>query len=186
MVKVILTGATGTAGAEILRQLLLHPSIESIAVLSRRPLPAHVAPNPPSPKLRVILHDDFGVYSEELLGELAGYDAAIWAMGKMCVSLRLSGASTGQQLTRLFGLGRPAWGNTEEGIIQVEFTWSLAAARAFATLIPSRTDVASPKFVFAHLSGSMVTQDEAKAPMFIGKIKGALFLLPPPGSPDER
>ncbi|KAI4172371.1 MAG: hypothetical protein LQ343_003630 [Gyalolechia ehrenbergii] len=37
--KIILTGATGFIGGEVLRFALLHPSINSIVVLSRRQLP---------------------------------------------------------------------------------------------------------------------------------------------------
>ncbi|KAJ3040350.1 hypothetical protein HDV00_011006 [Rhizophlyctis rosea] len=69
--KLILTGATGMTGGTVLRQCLSHPSIEEVTVLTRRPLPDIGA----SPKLHVILHQDFTDYAavmDRLTGCLGG------------------------------------------------------------------------------------------------------------------
>lgn len=73
--KVILMGATGFVGAEVLEQLLNHPRIEKITAISRRPL-THT-----SAKLVVILHDDFSRYDDALMGKLADHGACIWTLG---------------------------------------------------------------------------------------------------------
>jgi N-acetyl-gamma-glutamylphosphate reductase len=73
--KVILTGATGFIGLEVLTQLLLHPTISSVVVLSRRALPSSI---PQSPKLKTIIMDDFTKYPPPIMAELSGADACIW------------------------------------------------------------------------------------------------------------
>ncbi|KFZ16343.1 hypothetical protein V502_05149 [Pseudogymnoascus sp. VKM F-4520 (FW-2644)] len=75
--KVILTGATGFIGTEVLRQALLHPSITTLIVLSRRAL----SPPITHPKLQVIILADFAIYPPEVLTQLDGAEACIWTLG---------------------------------------------------------------------------------------------------------
>ena len=72
--KVILTGATGFIGREVLQQCLAHPSITSLVVLTRRKLPDDVS----SPQLQTIVHDNFLSYPDSVLSQLSGADACIW------------------------------------------------------------------------------------------------------------
>ncbi|KAI5119070.1 hypothetical protein M0805_005488 [Coniferiporia weirii] len=76
--KLILTGATGAAGLEILRTAIADSGISKITVLSRRALPPSV---PPSDKVTFIQHTDFTSYSPDLLEKLKGYGACVWALG---------------------------------------------------------------------------------------------------------
>lgn len=70
--NILLTGATGFAGGEVLRQALADPDIKRVTVLTRRSVRlAH-------PKLQEILMRDFLDYSEL---DLAGYTACIWCLG---------------------------------------------------------------------------------------------------------
>lgn len=70
--RLILTGATGFAGGEILRQALLDPVITGVTVLTRRRLGIS------NDKLDEIILSDFTDYSAL---DLAGHDACIWALG---------------------------------------------------------------------------------------------------------
>jgi uncharacterized protein YbjT (DUF2867 family) len=72
--KIILTGATGTAGSEVLRQALADADVTEVLVLSRRPL--DIA----DPKLRVAVLEDFLDYSK-VARQFAGYDACLWCLG---------------------------------------------------------------------------------------------------------
>jgi uncharacterized protein YbjT (DUF2867 family) len=72
--KIILTGASGTAGSEVLRQALADPQVTGILALSRRPL--DIA----DPKLRVALLPDFLDYSA-VASQFADYDACLWCLG---------------------------------------------------------------------------------------------------------
>jgi nucleoside-diphosphate-sugar epimerase len=73
--KIILTGATGFVGSEILSQLLQRPDVEAITCITRRPLTVQ------SPKLSTILHADFTAYPDDLAHTLAEHNALLWALG---------------------------------------------------------------------------------------------------------
>lgn len=72
--KILLTGATGFIGGEILTQCLDHPSITSIIVLSRRPIESLSS----HPKAKVIIMEDFKLYPEPVIREISDADACIW------------------------------------------------------------------------------------------------------------
>ncbi|GAA5990985.1 hypothetical protein JCM11641_007728 [Rhodosporidiobolus odoratus] len=160
--KLIITGATGTAGAECLRQALLDERITLVTVLSRRALPPHIAPSPPSSKLRCIQHSDFTSYPPSLLAQLRDHDACIWA------------------------LGHTSQGISERDYEVITVDYALAAAQAFEGL--ERTKVQGrDKFVFAYVSGQGADQREGKASMMFGRVKGKaehlLAGLPTAGHP---
>ncbi|KAK4494504.1 hypothetical protein PRZ48_014802 [Zasmidium cellare] len=106
MAHIILTGATGTAGAGILSYALTAPTIAKITILSRRPVPLAST----NPKATVLLHKDFTTYPSSLLSQLSGATACIWAQG---ISSR---------------------GMNEEEYTKITVDYPLAAARAFAGL----------------------------------------------------
>lgn len=72
--KIILTGATGTAGSETLTQALLDKDITEVIALQRKPLGVQ------HPKLKVIIHKDFLNYAG-LESEFKNADACIWCLG---------------------------------------------------------------------------------------------------------
>lgn len=90
MVKVILTGATGFIGAEVLVRLIQHPDVAHITCLSRR------APAQTSPKLSWIQHDDFSHYDAAPLDRMTEHAACIWTLGG-----RASDAETPESYTRI-------------------------------------------------------------------------------------
>ncbi len=75
--KIIVTGATGMAGSEVIHQALLDPEIEEVAALVRRPLPQSETQHA---KLKTILHEDFLQYAN-LSEIIKQYDACIWCLG---------------------------------------------------------------------------------------------------------
>ena len=75
--KVIITGATGLVGSAIVRSCISHSKITSIIVISRRPVPKSVSENP---KVTQIIHDEFLVYPEELLGVVDDAVACLWSV----------------------------------------------------------------------------------------------------------
>ncbi len=72
--KIIITGATGMLGSEVLTQALADDSITKIVALVRRPLAVQHT------KLDVILHKDFLNY-EGLKDIFKQTDACIWCLG---------------------------------------------------------------------------------------------------------
>lgn len=77
--KVILTGATGFLGAEVLKQALVHPSITSIISLGRRhtPLPQNTTPLQAA-KLKSAVCEEFTNYSQDVKNNCEGASACIW------------------------------------------------------------------------------------------------------------
>jgi len=76
--KVILTGATGFIGGEVLNQCIARPEITSIVALSRRDLTGTAAN---SPKVKTIIIKDFLNYPDTVLQELKDADICIWSLG---------------------------------------------------------------------------------------------------------
>ena len=72
--RILLTGATGTAGSGALRAAIADPAIEGVTVLARR------APRETHDKVLFVKHEDFSDYSS-LRGSLIGHDAALWCLG---------------------------------------------------------------------------------------------------------
>jgi uncharacterized protein YbjT (DUF2867 family) len=73
-VRILLTGATGTAGSGVLRAAIADPEIEGVTVLARR------APKEAHDKVLFVRNDDFLEYSA-VKGSLVGHDAALWCLG---------------------------------------------------------------------------------------------------------
>lgn len=73
--KVILGGGTGTIGGAVLRRLVELPSITSIVALSRREIDVK------DPKIQTVIVKDFSKYDDDVVAQLAGADACIWALG---------------------------------------------------------------------------------------------------------
>ena len=77
--EIIVVGATGYVGAEVLRCCLSDPLIVKVFVLTRRPLDAAQLNDLSNrDKLSVILRDDWLHYDDELLDALKNAQACIW------------------------------------------------------------------------------------------------------------
>lgn len=72
--RILVTGATGLAGSEVLRQALSDPEVARVTALARR------RPKLTHAKLEVVLHEDFGSYAD-LAPRLRGHDACVWCLG---------------------------------------------------------------------------------------------------------
>ena len=73
-IRILITGATGLAGSEVVRQALLDDGIAQVTALVRRP------PAIQHPKLRIVLHENYRDYSP-LSGLFAEQDACLWCLG---------------------------------------------------------------------------------------------------------
>ncbi|MFY9152698.1 MAG: NAD(P)H-binding protein [Prolixibacteraceae bacterium] len=72
--KVIIFGATGTAGSEVVRQAMADRNVDKVTIVVRKALDfTH-------PKVKMIVHQDFLEYGS-LLSEFREADACIWCLG---------------------------------------------------------------------------------------------------------
>ncbi len=82
--KLIITGATGYVGKEVVRQSLGRPEITSVVAVARKPVPVpdNLPAGADASKLRSVVVADYTEYPDDVRKEFAGADACIW-----CVSL---------------------------------------------------------------------------------------------------
>lgn len=72
--KFLLSGLIGRIGRYAREQTLRDPEIISVAALSRRPL-SHLTQHA---KVKVLVWEDFSVYSDDIVAEVADSDGCIW------------------------------------------------------------------------------------------------------------
>jgi uncharacterized protein YbjT (DUF2867 family) len=79
--KLIVTGATGFVGTEVIRQALCNPAVTSVVALARKPVlpPDNAGPGADTSKLQSVVLDDWtSPYPESVKGHIQGGDACIW------------------------------------------------------------------------------------------------------------
>ncbi|KAI2463031.1 hypothetical protein F4781DRAFT_151262 [Annulohypoxylon bovei var. microspora] len=146
--KIIITGATGYVGGEVIRQAIADERITHAFVLTRKPLPDDLAKNP---KITVIEHKDFSTYPPELLAQLAGAEGCVWALG-----------------------GRVPQFPDVETARKVSVDYTLAGAKAFIDELAPKLP-GSQKFRFVFCSGKFAEWDQKKSLAMLGdtrRIKG--------------
>lgn len=77
----IITGATGMVGEGVLHECLLHPDVERVLVINRKPCGVT------HPKLDEIIHADFFDFSS-IESRLRGYNACFFCLGVSSVGLK--------------------------------------------------------------------------------------------------
>jgi uncharacterized protein YbjT (DUF2867 family) len=97
--KVLIFGATGSAGGSVLRVCLASPRVEEVRAVVRRPL--GIADG----KLRVVLHEDFLGYGA-VAQAFAGVDALLFCLGISVT--QVSGEEEYRRITYSFALAAAA------------------------------------------------------------------------------
>ncbi len=72
--KILIFGATGSAGGSVLRACLSSPQVEEVRAIARRPLELA------DPKLRAVVHGDYLDYTK-VESAFAGVDACLYCLG---------------------------------------------------------------------------------------------------------
>jgi len=80
-IKAIITGATGMVGEGVLIESLLHPDVEKVLVINRKPCGIT------HPKLTEIIHTNFFDLSP-IAGQLKGYNACFFCLGVSSVGMK--------------------------------------------------------------------------------------------------
>ncbi len=80
-IKAIVTGATGMVGEGVLHECLLHPDVEQVLVINRKPCGVS------HPKLKEIIHSNFHDLSA-IESQLQGYNACFFCLGVSSIGLK--------------------------------------------------------------------------------------------------
>ncbi|KAF8311140.1 hypothetical protein DL93DRAFT_2061351 [Clavulina sp. PMI_390] len=141
--KIIIAGASGYVGTEVVRQSLQRPNITSIVAITRKPLilPSTVPPEEAS-KLQNVVIKDYDQYSPEMREACAGASACIWT-----VAITPSKSLTYE------------WNE----IVRVCQTSPLVGIQAMYEAGPSIP------FRFLYMSGFIVERDQSKPPPVMAK-----------------
>ncbi|KAI1812022.1 NAD(P)-binding protein [Poronia punctata] len=157
--KLIVTGATGFIGQEVIRQSLSRPEITSIIALSRKPIPIPITlttndddDDKNNDRLKNLLVEDYLNYSDDVKKEFADADACIWTVA----------------ITPM-----DAKNYTPEQVKQVCQESPLAGLRAIHQAGPARARArararAKP-FRFLYMSGSAAERDQSKKPKIMAE-----------------
>lgn len=79
--KLIVSGATGFVGREVVRQSLANPRIEAVVAVARKPVSftdTELLPGSDASKLVNATIADYGEYPPDVTAKFAGADACIW------------------------------------------------------------------------------------------------------------
>jgi uncharacterized protein YbjT (DUF2867 family) len=93
--KILIFGATGSAGGSVLRACLASPAVEEVRAIARRPLSLA------DPKLRVVMHGEYLDYSK-IADAFAGVDACLFCLG--ISATQVSGEAEYRKITHDFAL----------------------------------------------------------------------------------
>ena len=80
-IKAVITGATGMVGEGVLHECLLHPDLEAVLIINRKP--SGVV----HPKLKEIIHEDFFDLSA-IESQLGGYNACYFCLGVSSIGMK--------------------------------------------------------------------------------------------------
>lgn len=80
-IRAIITGSTGMVGEGVLHECLLHPGVDKILLINRRPCGIS------HPKVTEIIHEDFFDLSS-IRDQLQGYNACYFCLGVSSVGLK--------------------------------------------------------------------------------------------------
>ncbi|KAF5344478.1 hypothetical protein D9758_014141 [Tetrapyrgos nigripes] len=146
--RLLLAGATGAAGSQILKDAVSDPSISSITVLSRRTLPDWLTSTiPENNKTTTIVVNDFTSYSPDLPPQFASHDACIWALGSTSA------------------------GKTEAEYTKITYDYVVKMIEALNQGEVDKTREGTDPFRFVFVSGNGADQTEQTSRMF-GRVKG--------------
>ncbi|KAF2801803.1 putative nucleoside-diphosphate-sugar epimerase [Mytilinidion resinicola] len=143
--KLLVTGATGLVGTEVIRQALGVSSITSVVALARREVkvPEQVAPDADTSKLKTVIVEDWEKYTPEVKEAIKGADACLWLLA---ITPAKSKAYVFDQVRK------------------VCLDYTVAGIREMST-------VANKPFRFIYTAGAMTERDQTKKLALLGEYR---------------
>ena len=158
--KLIVVGASGFVGGQVIRHALRKPEITSIIGLSRKPLESVPEAEDLATRFKNVIVQDYGVYPEDVKRELAGASACIWYYCMGLGGASMNGALTSEDRTVAI---KPYKGKDVpfEEIKRVFQDTTIAGLKAMHD-----AGLARP-FRFIYMSGIFAERDQTKTPKLL-------------------
>ncbi|KAF3350465.1 hypothetical protein VdG2_01464 [Verticillium dahliae VDG2] len=131
--KMIVTGASGFVGSEIIRQCLQNPKMTTVVAVARRPV--SVPDDTPASKFRSVVVSNYDNYPEDAWKEFSGADACIWTVAVTPAKTK---------------------GMTPEDVRKACHDYTLAGLQAIWSSEPPRP------FRFLYMSGAVAERNQSK------------------------
>ncbi|MCJ1399425.1 hypothetical protein MMC11_002627 [Xylographa trunciseda] len=148
--KLIIAGASGFVGTELVRQSLSIPEITSVIALARRhiPTPSNLGKSADTSKFHSVVIDNYDTYTDDVMKRLAGADACIWTVAITPIKSR---------------------GIDFEEIRRVCYEYTLAGLQAMFKAHNDGESKGRSPFHFLYMSGAGAERDQSKTPRFMAQ-----------------
>ena len=156
--KLIVVGATGFVGTEVIRQALRNPAVTSVIALARKPVPLPKDSGPhidPSKLQSVVLEDWISPYPESVMEHLKGANACIWLVHPVHNPSALSRKSSRVSNRTLAVTPSKSRGIDFAEVTKICSNYSINGLTNMAAL-------ANTPFRFVYTSGFLVERNESK------------------------
>jgi nucleoside-diphosphate-sugar epimerase len=142
--KLIVAGATGYVGQEVIRQSLGRSDITSVVALARKPVeaPKDLPNGADASKLKSVTVKDYDQFPDDVKKELAGAGACIWTIA---VTPGKARAYSFDEVTRI---------SQTSAVVGINAIYEAGPARPFR---------------FLYMSGDSAERDQSKKPLVLGQ-----------------
>lgn len=164
--KLIVAGASGFVGTEVIRRSLSLPQITSVIALARRPVsaPKNLGPDADTSKLQSVVVKDYDEYPEDVKKVFVDADACIWYVSSLTSSFPNLLDPKSSLIVRTVAITPSKSKLFEwETVYRVCHDYTITGIK---TMAEARRDAKSP-FRFLYMSGATTERDPSKTPSFM-------------------
>lgn len=158
--KIIVSGATGLVGSEIIRQCLDIDAVTEVIALARSPI--QIDRSNKSSKIKSVIIEDYEYYPDHVKAAFAGADACIWCVSRQSL---LRTFSDGRLITHGRTVAITPFRSGSFSFEEVKRVCQSCTLTGLQTIYEAQ---GGRPFRFMYLSAEGTPDDPTKKPMFMG------------------